>query len=79
VNYRNAASSEATDTDEIEANRFAAALLMPADFLRRDLLRLKADDQNIEKVIQSLSVRYKVSSRAMELRLVNLGFISPIG
>jgi Zn-dependent peptidase ImmA (M78 family) len=79
VNYRNAASSEAIDTDEIEANRFAAALLMPQDFLRKDLLRLKADDQNIEKVIQSLAVRYKVSSRAMELRLVNLGFVSPIG
>jgi Zn-dependent peptidase ImmA (M78 family) len=78
VNYRNAVSSEATNVDEIEANRFAAALLMPEEFLRRDLLRLKPNDRTIDNSIHSLAVRYKVSTRAMELRLVNLGFISPV-
>jgi Zn-dependent peptidase ImmA (M78 family) len=78
VNYRNAVSSEATNIGEIEANRFAAALLMPEDFLRRDLLRLQPDHERINETIQSLSVRYKVSTRAIELRLVNLGFISPV-
>lgn len=28
--------------------------------------------------IRSLAVRYEVSPKAMELRLVNLGFISPV-
>src|ERR1019366_10729663 len=69
VNYRNAVSSEATNVDEIEANRFAAALLMPEEFLRRDLLRLKPNDKTIDNAIHSLAVRYKVSTRAMELRL----------
>ena len=78
MNYRNAVSSEATNVDEIEANRFAAALLMPEEFLRRDLLRLKPNDRTIDNAIHSLAVRYKVSTRAMELRLVNLGFISPV-
>ena len=78
INFRNAVSSEATNVDEIEANRFAAALLMPEDFLRRDLLRLKPDGSTLDNAIQPLAVRYKVSTRAMELRLVNLGFISPV-
>jgi Zn-dependent peptidase ImmA (M78 family) len=78
VNYRNALSSEATNTEEIEANSFAAELLMPADFLRKDLLKIQPDDNAIGTVIQSLAVRYRVSARAMELRLVNLGFISPV-
>ncbi|MGC1782116.1 MAG: ImmA/IrrE family metallo-endopeptidase [Acidobacteriaceae bacterium] len=78
VNYRNALSSEATNRDEIEANSFAAELLMPESFLRKDLLKIQPDDDTIGTAIQSLSVRYKVSPRAMELRLVNLGFISPV-
>jgi len=36
INYRNATSSDAKKRDEIEANAFAAALLMPEPFLRRD-------------------------------------------
>lgn len=78
VNYRNALSSEATNSDEIEANTFAAELLMPETFLRKDLLKIQPDDDTIGTAIQSLAVRYKVSPRAMELRLVNLGFISPV-
>jgi Zn-dependent peptidase ImmA (M78 family) len=78
INYRNAVSSDATEQDEIEANGFAAALLMPEPFLRRDWLRLRPEDAAIPSVIKSLAVRYKVSTKAMELRLVNLGFISPV-
>lgn len=78
VDYRNAVSSTATQRDEISANRFAAALLMPENLLRRDLMRMDADERDADDVIQALAIRYKVSRRAMELRLVNLGFISPI-
>jgi Zn-dependent peptidase ImmA (M78 family) len=78
IDYRNAISSEATQRSEIEANGFAAALLMPGDFLRRDLLRMEVDESDADSAIQTLAVRYKVSRRAMELRLLNLGFISPV-
>lgn len=78
INYRNAASSEATKLDEIEANAFAAALLMPEAFLKRDWLKLSPEDASVSDAIRSLAFRYKVSSKAMELRLVNLGFISPV-
>ena len=78
IDYRNSVSSEATERDEIQANIFAAALLMPEKFLRRDILRMEADESDSDHVIQLLALRYKVSSRAMELRLLNLGFISPV-
>jgi Zn-dependent peptidase ImmA (M78 family) len=78
INYRNSVSSDATEQDEIEANAFAAALLMPESFLRRDWLRLKPRDNSIPEAIKTLGIRYKVSTKAMELRLVNIGFISPV-
>lgn len=69
--YRNAVSSQAIDPREIEANRFAAALLMPEDFLRRDVgnhpLPLTAD------ALATLAARFEVSQQAMVFRLINLG------
>jgi Zn-dependent peptidase ImmA (M78 family) len=80
IDFRNAVSSEASERREIEANGFAAALLMPKDFLRKDMLRLSLEGSDEpELIVQSLAVRYKVSRRAMELRLANLGYISPAG
>lgn len=68
---RDKVSSQATDSREIEANRFAAALLMPQDFLGADLagtnLPLSTDE------IQRLARRYYVSQQAMTFRLMNLG------
>jgi len=78
IDYRNAISSEAVEKGEIEANRFSAELLMPKNFLRRDLLRMEPAESDADEVIQTLSIRYKVSRRAMELRLLNLGLISPV-
>ena len=68
---RSQISSEAKDPREIEANRFAAALLMPADFLERDLRerRLPLSD----KEIAQLAKTYEVSVQAMSFRLINLG------
>jgi len=78
IDYRNSVSSEASQRNEIQANTFAAALLMPQGFLKRDFLRVEADETDPDHGIQTLAVRYKVSRRAMELRLLNLGFISPV-
>ncbi len=78
VNYRKADSTGVATDDEKEANWFAAVLLMPEHFLRKDWLRLRLENHAALGAIQSLAVRYKVSPKAMELRLVNLGFVSPV-
>jgi Zn-dependent peptidase ImmA (M78 family) len=78
VNFRDAHSSEATDDLEISANQFAASLLMPSHLIRKDMTRFISDGSDPEQAIQSLSIKYKVSTRAMEFRLLNLGYISPI-
>lgn len=72
VNLRSSESSEGLDRDEIQANRFAAELLMPTAFLEKDVIRLEEID---DAAIQRLAKRYKVSSQAMEIRLANLGLI----
>lgn len=71
VLLRSHVSSLATDPKEIEANRFAAALLMPTGFVQRDLL----SERHLVTVdeIEQLAKRYKVSRQAMTFRLVNLG------
>ena len=78
IDYRNATSSDATKKEEIEANGFAAALLMPERILTRDWKRLAPDNKTTPDAVHTLATRYRVSQRAMELRLVNLGFISPV-
>lgn len=57
------------DDDEIEANQFAANLLMPTRFLRRDLQELGAIDVEDATVIEELAKKYEVSPHAMTLRL----------
>jgi len=76
VNLRDEESSLAVDSDEIEANGFAAELLMPTGFVLKDIGDLTEID---DVAIQRLARRYKVSQQAMQIRLVNLGFLPPIG
>lgn len=74
VHYRDFLSGLAIDNEEIEANGFAAELLMPRDFLEKSLQvigRKKMNDPH--KIIEKLSKEYKVSPQAAELRLKNLG------
>jgi Zn-dependent peptidase ImmA (M78 family) len=74
IAWRNADSSKAIDWAEIEANRFAAELLMPREFLIRDL----DAQQKIEKrTVALLASRYRVSPEAMKFRLTNLGITGP--
>lgn len=74
IAWRNTDSSRAVDWLEIEANRFAAELLMPTEFLVKDLDAL----QRIEKrTVALLASRYRVSPEAMKFRLTNLGITGP--
>ena len=71
VNLRDEDSSKGVSWEEVEANRFAAELLMPTGFLFQDVEKFK----NIDKqAVQNLARRYRVSSQSMEIRLANLGF-----
>jgi len=74
VYSRNQRSSEATDVREIEANAFAAEVLIPASLVEKDLARLTVDYED-DEVIRRLAERYKVSPQAMTIRLTNLGFL----
>jgi Zn-dependent peptidase ImmA (M78 family) len=71
VNLRDQVSSLATDREEIEANRFAAALLMPEAMVRIELGRLRILDP--DKITQSLAKTFEVSQTAMAIRLTTLG------
>lgn len=70
VNLRDEESSKGVNWEEVEANRFAAELLMPTKFLLRDVEKFRGIDAG---AIQVLARRYKVSAEAMEIRLANLG------
>lgn len=72
--YRNSTSSAGFDPREIEANAFAAALLMPKWLLKEEL---KAHDPITDLDIYRLAVRFGVSEQAMTLRLVKLNCIEP--
>jgi Zn-dependent peptidase ImmA (M78 family) len=77
---RDGISSEASDAQEIEANAFAACLLMPAQYLRADLnnrVGFNGEAELDEPQIQALAHKYRVSVEAMRYRLVNLGLIFP--
>lgn len=73
VRLRSGASREGLDRDEMEANRFAAELLMPMDFLRADLEEQEFDLADDDE-LRSLARRYGVSTQALAIRLNGLGY-----
>jgi Zn-dependent peptidase ImmA (M78 family) len=78
VDLRNDVSSMGTDVQEIEANTFAAALLMPENIVFDHVLRLvKANGQiTRETLIAELARIFDVSAEAMGYRLINLGILT---
>ncbi len=76
VSFRNSKSSSASDPHEIEANQFAAALLMPEALLRVCLDQL-GENPDVEESIRRLAQRFDVSTQAMTIRLTSLGEIAP--
>ena len=68
---RNSVSAAGADAMEIEANLFAAELLMPASFLT-DALGNEPFDIDDESAVSALANSFKVSPSAMRFRLGNL-------
>jgi Zn-dependent peptidase ImmA (M78 family) len=71
VNLRSPLSSKAEAVEEIEANAFAASILMPINFLNVDLQTISLDIDDEEQVA-SLARKYEVSTQAMTYRLMNV-------
>jgi Zn-dependent peptidase ImmA (M78 family) len=69
INFRSRKSSEATDVEEIEANFFAASILMPKHFLDRDEAVMALDN---DEEVAKLAKKYAVSRHAISLRLGNI-------
>ncbi len=76
VSFRDSRSSEASDPREIEANQFAAALLMPPTFLTACVRQL-GENPDVEDSIRTLAEQFGVSTQAMSIRLTSLGAITP--
>ena len=66
--YRWATSDERSPYKEVEANRFAAALLMPSEWV---VERFDADPN-----VDSLARQFGVSREAMKIQLERLGLVS---
>lgn len=74
MNKRDKVASAGYDFEEIQANAFAAALLMPANAIqscveRETSLRIPSRDQ----LTSRLADEFDVSHEAMSIRLINLG------
>ena len=71
---RDEKSATGSDFEEMEANRFGAALLMPASLVRKEIRRhdLDLDD---EEAIDLLAKRFQVRTAAMTNRLTTLGLL----
>jgi len=68
---RSKLSSRATDVSEIEANRFAASLLMPEHLLIKSARDLAIPVRS--EAVEDLARQFKVSQQAMTFRLQNIG------
>jgi Zn-dependent peptidase ImmA (M78 family) len=77
VNLRDKTSSMASDLEEIEANAFAASLLMPEQMIRDQLGQLPpARRREPDTTADALAKVFKVSTPALNFRLINLGLTS---
>jgi Zn-dependent peptidase ImmA (M78 family) len=73
IGLRNEISGKSVNENEIEANQFAAALLMPPDLMAEDVKPFIGKD--VMFAIQKLAKKYKVSEQAMSIRLSSLGYV----
>ncbi|NOT09558.1 MAG: ImmA/IrrE family metallo-endopeptidase [Gemmatimonadales bacterium] len=78
VRYRDTESSRGTDRDEIEANQFAAEILLPTKLIVPKLQELGLDtwdgeaNKRITGAVEDLAVVCQVSQQALLLRIGNL-------
>lgn len=71
INFRDGASAEGIEPEEIDANRFAAEILIPYDMIVEDLKGQQLDAVD-EEEIAKLARKYRVSTQTMTYRIFNL-------
>ncbi len=81
VNLRDSVSATGSEREEIEANAFAAQLLMPEPLVLSAVAELREEDRVTSDagLIETLANEFQVSSQAMGYRLINMGIIDPAG
>lgn len=72
---RNKESATGNNKIEREANLFAAELLMPVQFIEKDMSKLGSIDFLHDKKLEDLAEEYGVSIQALTYRLGNLGYL----
>lgn len=73
--FRDGSSSKGDQASEVQANEFAAGLLMPEELVK-DAVGDTAHISEIE--VKRLAKKFEVSERAMTFRLISLGLLDPI-
>lgn len=79
VRFRNEESATGGIREEIEANQFAAELLMPEREVRRLATKLRLDvvdssaDKEAVRKLSGVAKRFQVSVQALSFRIANLG------
>jgi Zn-dependent peptidase ImmA (M78 family) len=73
IGLRADTAGQPPNENEIEANQFAAALLMPSEFIADDIESLVGVDVLV--AIRKLARKYRVSEQAMSIRLSALRYI----
>ena len=74
VSQRGPRSSTGVDLKEIEANQFAAALLMPAQLIQNQIAKFGVAHL-LDHHVSSLADTFSVSEQAMTIRLGSLGIL----
>ena len=74
ISQRGPRSSTGLDPKEIEANQFAAALLMPSRLIRQEVSKL-GTTHLLDHHVSSLAETFGVSEQAMIIRLTSLGVL----
>ncbi len=79
LRFRDGTSATGSDREEREANAFAAALLMPADWVHGRFMDMVTARRAVDedRVVTRLAHQFDVSEQAMRFRLVNLGLMDP--
>jgi Zn-dependent peptidase ImmA (M78 family) len=78
MDWRDDVSSLGTNKQEIEANAFAAALLMPQGMIINRVKGYTSHVSSRDELIADLARVFDVSTEAMGFRLINLGILAPL-
>jgi len=76
INRRNEVSSLGTDFEEVQANAFAAELLIPRSLVLDSVASSMSTSVSHDEALARLASEFDVSKEAMSYRLINLGVLS---